>query len=129
MHVRERRAHRREHLHRIYLSSSLLLSNLELSDTKVYEPYIRARLGTAAHFCKVVVLKLRTVYILSTDDRVGHLHSIYQPDDQLTVYIRCTNRRERLPTEPPGGLRTIQQQSTYQDAMNFLRVWGRPLQS
>ena len=37
---------------------SLLLSLLELSDTKVYEPYIRARLGTAAHF---VVLKLRTV--------------------------------------------------------------------
>ena len=36
-------------------------SSLELSDTKVYEPYIRARLGTAAHFCEVVVLKLRTV--------------------------------------------------------------------
>ena len=35
-------------------SSSLLLSSLELSDTQVYEPEIRARLGTAAHFCKVV---------------------------------------------------------------------------
>jgi len=38
-------------------SSSLyssLLSSLELSDTKVYEPYIRARLETAAHFCKLV---------------------------------------------------------------------------
>ena len=34
-------------------SSSLLLSSLELSDTKVYEPYIRARLGTAAHLCRV----------------------------------------------------------------------------
>jgi len=31
-------------------SSSLLLSSLELSDTKVYEPEIRARLGTAANF-------------------------------------------------------------------------------
>jgi len=40
-------------------SSSLLLSSLELSDTKVYAPQIRARLGTAAHFCEVVVLKLR----------------------------------------------------------------------
>ena len=30
---------------------------------KGYEPYIRARLGTAAHFCEVVVLKLRTVPI------------------------------------------------------------------
>ena len=46
---------------RASLSSSLLLSSLELSDTKVYEPYIRARLGTASHFCKVVVPKLKTV--------------------------------------------------------------------
>ena len=41
-------------------SSYLLLSSLELSDTKVYKPWIRALLGTAAHFCEVVVLKLRT---------------------------------------------------------------------
>jgi len=39
-------------------ASSLLLSSLELSDTKVYEPEIRALLRTAAHFCKVGVLKL-----------------------------------------------------------------------
>jgi len=37
--------------------SSLLLSCLELGDTKVYEPQIRALLGTAAHFCEVVVLE------------------------------------------------------------------------
>jgi len=43
------------------ISSSLLLSSLELSDTNVYEPQIRARLGTAAPFCEVVVLKLRNV--------------------------------------------------------------------
>ena len=40
-------------------SSSLLLSSLELSDTKVYAPQIRALLGTASHFCEVVVLRLR----------------------------------------------------------------------
>ena len=28
--------------------------SLKLSDTRVYEPQIRARLGTAAHFCEVV---------------------------------------------------------------------------
>jgi len=39
-------------------SSSLLLSSLELSDTTVYEPQLRARLGTTAHFCEVAVLKL-----------------------------------------------------------------------
>ena len=34
----------------------LSLSSLELSDTHVYEPQIRALLGTASHFCEVVVL-------------------------------------------------------------------------
>ena len=38
-------------------SSSPLLSNLELSVTKVYEPAIRALLGTASHFYEVVYLK------------------------------------------------------------------------
>jgi len=32
-----------------------------LSDTTIYEPYIRALLGTASHFCEAVVVKLRTV--------------------------------------------------------------------
>jgi len=41
-------------------SSSLLLSSLELSDTTIYEPYIRALLGTASHFCQVNVLKLES---------------------------------------------------------------------
>ena len=54
---------------RIKVSSSSLLSDgtgprrslsLKLSDARVYEPQMRARLGTAAHFCEVVVLKLRT---------------------------------------------------------------------
>ena len=33
--------------------------SLKWSDTRVYEPQTRARLGTTAQFCKVVVLKLR----------------------------------------------------------------------
>ena len=44
----------------IILRSFFKLSSLELSDTTVYEPSMRALLGTAAHFCKVGVLKLRT---------------------------------------------------------------------
>ena len=43
----------------LLLLSSFLLASLELSDTKVYEPEIRALLGTASHFCEVVVLELR----------------------------------------------------------------------
>ena len=42
-------------------SSSLLLSSVELSDTKAYGPEIRALFGTASHFCQIIVLKLRTV--------------------------------------------------------------------
>jgi len=42
-------------------SSSVLLASLELSDTQVYEPQIRALFGTAAHLCTLVVLKLRCV--------------------------------------------------------------------
>ena len=42
-------------------SSSVLLSSLELSDAEVYEPSIRALLGTASPFCEAVVLKSRTV--------------------------------------------------------------------
>ena len=40
-------------------SSSLLLSSLELSDTQVYEPSIRALLEIVAHLCDAVVLKLK----------------------------------------------------------------------
>ena len=40
-------------------SFSLSLSSLELSYTKVYEPQIRALLGTASHFCEVVVHRLQ----------------------------------------------------------------------
>ena len=45
-----------------FFFSSLLLSSLELSDAQVYEPFIRAPFGTASHFCRIVVLKLRTCH-------------------------------------------------------------------
>ena len=38
-----------------------LLSGPELSDTKVYEPQMRALLGTTSHFCEEIVLESRTV--------------------------------------------------------------------
>ena len=44
----------------VHLLSSLLLSSLELSDTRVYEPYTRALLGTASRLCEVGVLESRT---------------------------------------------------------------------
>jgi len=48
-------------------SSSLLLSSIELSDSHVYGPQIRAFFGTASHFCEAVVLKLRSVPIGATE--------------------------------------------------------------
>ena len=47
----------------VFSLSFFVLSSPELSDTKVDEPQKRALLGTAAHFYKVVVLKLRIVPI------------------------------------------------------------------
>ena len=60
-------------------SSSLLRSSLELGDTNVYEPRIRARLGTAAHFCEVVVLKLRTARQGPTRPRTLSRCQVYEP--------------------------------------------------
>ena len=37
---------------------------LELCDTEVYKPYVRALLGAAAHYCAAVVLKSRTASLL-----------------------------------------------------------------
>ena len=42
--------HLNDHLRVSSLFSSLLLSSLELSDTTIYQPYIRALLGTASDF-------------------------------------------------------------------------------
>ena len=38
-------------------SSSLILSSLKLSDTKVYGPQLRALRGTASHFCEVLATR------------------------------------------------------------------------
>ena len=76
--------------------SSLLLSSLELSVTNVYELQIRARLGTDARFCKIVILKLRTE--TSTSERTGDeksegvqalLSDSQGQNPALTVYHMC----------------------------------------
>ena len=42
-------------------SSSLSLSRLELSDTEVYEPQMRALHGTALQLCEVLDIRSKTV--------------------------------------------------------------------
>jgi len=68
-----------------YFFSSLLHSSLELSDTKVYEPYVRALLGTAAHFCKVVVLKLCG----TSGVNLGQVHARYGKRSRLVARRRA----------------------------------------
>jgi len=70
-------------------SSSVLLSSLELSDTQVYEPLIRALLGTASHFCEVVVLKLRTAggETGADGDDVGRALPLLPVAAYMCVYI------------------------------------------
>jgi hypothetical protein len=46
--------------HRNLLLLFFITLGLELSDTKVYAPYIRALLGTAAQYCEAVVLEPST---------------------------------------------------------------------
>ena len=60
----------------VLLFSSLLLSSLELSDTKVYEPEIGALLGTASHFCEVVVLKLKLYRMLTRNRAVSWCRAV-----------------------------------------------------
>jgi len=61
-------------------SSSFLLSSLELSDTKVYEPQIRALLGTATQFCEVVVLKLRIILEQTARSFLEEVQTLVAPE-------------------------------------------------
>ena len=64
---------------------SLLLSSRKLCDTKVYEPCVRARLGTASHFCEVVVLRLRIV-LGSVDPAVERSRHMSEIQGQIMVF-------------------------------------------
>ena len=57
-------------VHPLYFFSSVSLSSLELSDTKVYEPYIRDLLGAASQLCEVVVTVVRLSIYSQVDNRV-----------------------------------------------------------
>ena len=64
--------------------------SLKLSDTRVYGPQIRARLGTTAHFFEVVVLKL------SVNMRLDSLGGPVLPSFRaLSGRLKFTARRHR----------------------------------
>ena len=71
--------------HIITSPSSTFLSSLELSDTHVFDPQIRARLGTAAHFSNAVSSRYR--------------HGLSNPElDQLHENVTLV---ESLVSRPP----------------------------
>jgi len=65
-----------------------------LSDTTVYEPSIRALLGTASHFCEVVVLKLRPTpqVVLHEDKKYYPLAEEIYGDAEVTVQVHTPSR-------------------------------------
>ena len=71
---------------------------LKLSDTRVYEPQIRARLGTTAHFCEVVVLKLRAIQLKHTPSWAGSGAGVEPaPPDEGRDHDRLLRRLHLLP--------------------------------
>jgi len=80
--------------------------SLKLSDKRVYEPQIRARLGTTAHLCEVVVLKPphngQVMMQACSPNRTplpdGPIYSAFQRE------VLSLNRPESLLTNPPGHL-------------------------
>ena len=72
--------------------------SLELSDTQVFEPYIRALLGTASHFCKVAVLKLRTRKQVQVEEEEEEVE--WDLDDPISV-AAAPPQVERFPFAPP----------------------------
>ena len=55
--------------HNKLTSLNYRLVRLKTLNHKVYGPSIRARLGTAAHLCEAVVLKLRTAFLVQDHNK------------------------------------------------------------
>ena len=83
----------------LFSSSSLLLSRLELSDTKVYERYIRARLGTAAHFGEGVVHSVQPYRVAARNYsiEIGYCGRGAGLDQEVVAGSRFPHIRFRIP--------------------------------
>ena len=66
---------------------------MKLSDTRVHGPQIRARLGTTAHFCKVVFLR-------SPSHCVMHVPSVGQPRTPTPIFSCADPHSKPHPLKP-----------------------------
>ena len=69
-------------------SFSLSISSLELGDRTMYEPHMRARLGTNAHFCKVVLLQVRVVPVWYSCQSKSSLVGVFHSADDVIFPVR-----------------------------------------
>ena len=79
-------------------SSSLLLSSLELSDTNVYEPQMRARLGTAALHPSFVSVYLTSLVLVVPSPAFSEERQAraFLPLAAFSIALLCSTRR-RIP--------------------------------
>ena len=84
-------------------SSALSLSSLELSDTQVYGPSIRALLGTVSHLCEVVVLEL-TLTLLQMMARLAPEYRLIHVPMELLSSARPDYRLQVSSLSPSGSL-------------------------
>ena len=85
-------------------SSSLLLSSLEFSDTKVCEPEIRALLGTASHFCELA--PKHRLFDSTVPRMQGQNSRLAKPGKIEAEFVTCVDTstfvRLNTCTMPPG---------------------------
>jgi len=74
---------------------ALASSSSSLLSLQVYEPQLRARLGTTAHFYEVVVLKL-DLLLAGDDARVGRCERALDAQPVLEECHRCKHPQSRL---------------------------------
>ena len=77
--------------HRPPLSFSSLLSSLELGEATIYEPCIRALLGTASYLCEVVAQPETGEKVVGTEEKMGFKAETQQLLDIVThsLYTVC----------------------------------------
>ena len=99
-------------------SSCLLLSGLELSGTKIYASFTHARLGTTAHFCKVVVLH-EQVAQLETQE----IHQLFDEHQEVSTPPPMWAIRSSL----PGFGVPLLESEFLSSSRSFLPTFGVPL--
>ena len=92
--------------------------SLELSDTKVYEPEIRALLGSASHLCEAIVLKRTRIPLSRSWSRATEETSLWRPLPFLPGGLAP------LPPDPPPS--TLNPQLNFKPQTLFLTLNPTP---